>query len=354
MNSAWKASVIALVWLLNLAACLTITTQRVQSDLETKIKRSLAENALDEWKPLAQGQSIILTGPSLKEGSDRDVNEEAALDVVKAVEGVRDVTVRYSQKGKAAGDGQRDEWLRITRISDGAVSLRGSFMNIEEREAVHELLEDWFSGLNVTNLATFEANVRARYDTYSAVKQQVWMKRTTEFDFKVQGGSILIEGTAQSQKDRQAISEQVRRHFGKLPVTNKMTVGGTPVSTHQSRDAIVSGPASPVQIASPKPNWTAFNRRQDDLFSGTKLSDKGKAHLDRMVQFFQADRKLRLRIGVHTDKTGSLKETQSRAQSIRNYLVQRGIKSQRFQAIGFGSRIPAESGFHRRVTFQAL
>jgi osmotically-inducible protein OsmY len=347
MKGAWKASVIVLLWLLNLAACLTITSNQIQGDLETRIKRALAENALDDWKVSASGMDITLTGPPLKDGNDRNVNEEAATEVVQSVAGVRGVSVRYPTAGKAAGAAQVVEWFQITRLSGQEVILRGAFMNIEERDAVHEILEDWFSGLLVSNLADFGANTRGSFDVNSAVKAQLWMKRTADFNFKVQGGKVLIEGIAASPKDRQAITEQVRRSFRKLPISNKMTV---------QTAALIQG--SPVQVTTSAPtkksNWSAFNRREADLFEGTKLSEKGKAHFDRIVQFFKDDAKLRLRIGVHTDKTGALQETQSRAQSIKNYLVQRGIKAQRFQAMGLGSRVPAESGFHRRVTFQAL
>ncbi len=66
--------------------------------------------------------------------------------------------------------------------------------------------------------------------------------------------------------------------------------------------------------------------------------------LDKLVQFLKDNTETKLEIQGHTDNTGSLKLnnklSQSRANSIVDYLVKQGIDSRRISAKGFGPSLP--------------
>lgn len=66
--------------------------------------------------------------------------------------------------------------------------------------------------------------------------------------------------------------------------------------------------------------------------------------LDKLVQFLKDNTETKLEIQGHTDNTGSLKLnnqiSQTRANSIVDYLAKKGIDSRRISAKGFGSSLP--------------
>lgn len=62
--------------------------------------------------------------------------------------------------------------------------------------------------------------------------------------------------------------------------------------------------------------------------------------LDSIFQFLSQNEQLRIEIGAHSDSRGSdsmnLKITQLRSESVKNYLVSRGLSASRITAKGYG------------------
>lgn len=97
--------------------------------------------------------------------------------------------------------------------------------------------------------------------------------------------------------------------------------------------------------------------------NSAQLDDDGKASLDRVARAFNSDQLAPLKFAIegHADPRGSadenLKLSQSRADSVRNYLVtMKGVSPERLKAIGKGdrellnTRVPVAPE-NRRVTF---
>ena len=87
--------------------------------------------------------------------------------------------------------------------------------------------------------------------------------------------------------------------------------------------------------------------------------------LDQVVQVLKANEKVIVEIGGHTDSVGSETYNQGlserRAQSVRNYLIQRGIPASRLSARGYGEYQPVASNTtrdgrsqNRRIEFKVL
>ena len=87
--------------------------------------------------------------------------------------------------------------------------------------------------------------------------------------------------------------------------------------------------------------------------------------LDQIVMLMNRNPALRLEIGVHTDNTGSaatnLRLSQTRAQVMVNYLINRGIEGKRLAAKGYGGAKPithntSESGrkMNRRIELNVI
>ena len=97
----------------------------------------------------------------------------------------------------------------------------------------------------------------------------------------------------------------------------------------------------------------------------SKLKPSSFEELDRLVQFLQEQHEVRIEIQGHTDNVGSepdnLKLSQDRAEAVKNYLVDKGLSTDRIKARGYGETMPladntTEEGRrqNRRTSFLVL
>ncbi|MFN8397886.1 MAG: OmpA family protein [Bacteroidia bacterium] len=74
------------------------------------------------------------------------------------------------------------------------------------------------------------------------------------------------------------------------------------------------------------------------------LLDVSKPELDHMVAFLKTYKTMRVEIGGHTDNVGTDKDNQilseNRANEVRKYLIEHGIKAERIEAKGYGESRP--------------
>jgi outer membrane protein OmpA-like peptidoglycan-associated protein len=80
--------------------------------------------------------------------------------------------------------------------------------------------------------------------------------------------------------------------------------------------------------------------------------------LDQIVRLMNKYANVRLEVAVHTDKSDLYDKSQMRAQIIINYLINRGINTNRLTPAGYGSSKPvslgraeAERKLNRRIIF---
>jgi len=95
------------------------------------------------------------------------------------------------------------------------------------------------------------------------------------------------------------------------------------------------------------------------------LKEKSVTELQEVVRFLNANPKIRVEIGGHTDNVGSasynLQLSEKRAQSVANYLVQQGIDVTRIIQKGYGAQQPVRPNdtednrqANRRIEFKIL
>lgn len=95
------------------------------------------------------------------------------------------------------------------------------------------------------------------------------------------------------------------------------------------------------------------------------ISSTAYLFLDQIVILMNRNPDIKMEVGVHTDNLGTeaanLKLSQTRAQTIANYLINRGISPQRLKAVGYGSQYPvapnvyeADRRFNRRLDFKLI
>lgn len=96
-----------------------------------------------------------------------------------------------------------------------------------------------------------------------------------------------------------------------------------------------------------------------------RLTSTAYLFLDQVVILMNRHQDIRMEVGVHTDNLGTaannLKLSQTRAQTMVNYLINRGINAQRLTAKGYGDVYPvapnvyeADRRFNRRLDFRII
>jgi len=77
------------------------------------------------------------------------------------------------------------------------------------------------------------------------------------------------------------------------------------------------------------------------------LEPKSKTELNKLVQFLTLNKTVRIQISGHTDDVGekaaNLELSRKRAQSVIDYLTQKGISRTRLEAVGFGETKPVQA-----------
>jgi outer membrane protein OmpA-like peptidoglycan-associated protein/tetratricopeptide (TPR) repeat protein len=106
----------------------------------------------------------------------------------------------------------------------------------------------------------------------------------------------------------------------------------------------------------------------NNIFFGSgssSLLDESKTELNKLVELFAANPKMRVEVGGHTDNVGNdqsnMTLSDQRAKSVLNYLVEKGVAAGRMEAKGYGKTKPVaenttEEGRskNRRTEFRVL
>jgi OmpA-OmpF porin, OOP family len=82
-------------------------------------------------------------------------------------------------------------------------------------------------------------------------------------------------------------------------------------------------------------------------FGKSILKPESFASLDELVALLKAEPAMEIEISGHTDNVGThesnMKLSQDRAESVRQYLIKKGIMASRVKAVGYGATVPIAS-----------
>ncbi len=100
--------------------------------------------------------------------------------------------------------------------------------------------------------------------------------------------------------------------------------------------------ATPVETPNVKGSKSRIRLKKGIRYKGDALSDKSDAILDELATFLKGHPEYaKVEIGVHTDDRGNpSKRSSARADAVRDYLIGKGVSSDRLAAKGYGDRNP--------------
>lgn len=100
-------------------------------------------------------------------------------------------------------------------------------------------------------------------------------------------------------------------------------------------------------------------------FAKATLTEESSNELNRILPYFKKFPNLKIEISGHTDAVGSdeanQKLSEDRANSVREYLISKGVRIDKIEAVGFGESVPVATNdtdegrqMNRRVEFKVL
>ena len=100
-------------------------------------------------------------------------------------------------------------------------------------------------------------------------------------------------------------------------------------------------------------------------FAKATLREESSHELDRILPYFEKFPNLKIELSGHTDYVGSdeanQKLSEDRANSVREYLIKKGIRIDQIEAVGYGESMPVATNetdegrqLNRRVEFKVL
>jgi OmpA-OmpF porin, OOP family len=147
----------------------------------------------------------------------------------------------------------------------------------------------------------------------------------------VEKNSISLIGQVTSEDIKAKVYKDASIAFPNATINNLLTVGNTTMTADQeSTQAQIN-----EQIAG---KVIEFDSGSD------QMTTRGKAVLDELAPIFEKSPDTNFEVGGHTDAQGddgsNLKLSQRRAVTVKNYLVGKNLKAERFTAKGYGETQP--------------
>ncbi len=192
-----------------------------------------------------------------------------------------------------------------------------------------------------------EADLSAR--TFSALKN----KGIEIPGINVNGRDVVLTGIVKSDEIRKRAEKIAAGVYGVNKVINNLRLIHTPLPQKQEGE-----------IKKLKKTLSEFSAENIEFKTGSAvIRKKSYPVLDRLVSLLKQNPEVKIEIEGHTDSQGNsdfnLKLSQHRAEAVKKYLTEHGIKPERLFAKGFGSSRPiadnkTEEGRkkNRRVEFK--
>lgn len=232
------------------------------------------------------------------------------------------------------------------RIDGDKRVIEGTVTDVQAKQRVVQAADAAFVASNVVDRLAVDATIATSQCAEKAESLFPALKTdppiAIECDAK---GGITLRGTAQSEADKAARERWARELFGAdAAITNAIEVPtAAPLATRPED----------VRCAARMPAAVTFKT------ASSRIDAKGRALLDAIVPCMKDGK---YEVAGYTDNVGTdgdnLKLSQSRADSVRAYMILKGVAGDRLVATGYGAdrpigdnATPAGRASNRRIEF---
>ena len=295
----------------------------IQSDLMAEGRLELAAADLPVEGLFIDGRDVTLSGALASSDAFRRAEEALAR-----IGGVRSVTRSSATETAAA--------VRL-EVTPAEIILEGRIPNQESRESLARDAERHAGVRRVVERLVVEPGV----------DQPIWIAQggaLIEALVAAGGGTVRVErnvlsvrGTVATGEVRNSLVGAIRAEFPDLEIVNDVAVAEVRSEVQSAIDRALAG------------RVVQFDR------SGTAVSDTGAETLDEIARVLVQNPNVQIDILVHGALTGQARVTadwrRDRAERVRDYLVRRGVRSDRVRPVGSADSGRVEATGPARVTF---
>ena len=180
-------------------------------------------------------------------------------------------------------------------------------------------------------------------------------------------GKFTIDGIVDDDSIKQSI-EMRAKSIENLSIDNKVIIDLPKIDVVEVTEPKVQ--EKEVETPSKEEIQAKLNsllklKKVEFIYGKALLTDTGKKTINEVYTVLNEYKKINVEVGGHTDSRGSQAMnkslSQSRATTIKNYLISKGIDSKRLKAVGYGENKPLVKNdssknrqINRRVEFKIL
>ena len=322
------------------------SARKIEARLRSDVQNSLDEAGYGSWVSIEQvGQKAILTGFAPSEEA-----KEGALDTALKsagpggllLGGVTKVvdTINVGQTNSVdLSQPQSYHWA--ARLVEESMVLDGGAPNERTRQAILQSAEEHFNGEIVDKM---EISNRAGWEPLAILSLQ-HLSRFKSGEVLLVDNAFVFSGEA-SESAFAYLKEDVNEFPRPYSVELNINTIGPELSEIADLNLDVEGPEKTVVCQEAYQRIMAFNKIYFAINS-TEIDRKSGDTLDKLIAISRTCSGLSLAIEGHTDDQGTRESnitlSESRAASVKNYFVARGISPDILEAAGYGPDRPADT-----------
>jgi len=310
----------------------------IEEDLRGRAAASLSGIGLDPSLLDISGCVVTLAGPV----ASQELKDQA-VQVVEAIPGICRVSDSLTVPSWVSGS------LRFTTRS-GALGIEGLVPSDQTRSDLLTAARELWGDAGVAADLTVEPklDVRAWPDSFLPLLLGLHY-RGRDLDVELTDGQAIISGTVVSPLTEQRILGAAATLLPGFEIVDRLSV----------REPATDGERLQARL-----DEQLHGKIVEFESDSANLTPQGQAVLDVVVAILK-ETPGRVEIGGHTDSTHTtehnLELSRSRAETVRDYLVKKGISTKRLETVGYGETRPIASNetpegrqHNRRTEFQVL
>lgn len=246
---------------------------------------------------------------------------------------------------------QKDMNLKIIK-EDNSVKISGLFASKEDITTLKSAYQKTFDTVE-EDLILIDKNAQnSRIVEVASSLSEDFIKFKSGY-IEYADKKFTIDGIVNDASVKKSIGDKALM-AGDLLVNNQITIGEGETLSEET----------PAKIQKRLNNLLKV-KKVEFVFAKEKLTNNGVKTVDEVYTLLQKHPNLKIEIGGHTDAIGTAKNnknlSQNRADTIKRYLVSKGIQNSRLTAVGYGEGKPLVKNdssknrqINRRVEFKII
>lgn len=332
-----------------------LSAPAIEADMKSKVEGALVRNNLSFIQADADGRDITLTGivssDALKEKATRVATVEGHNIIYNRIEVISEQVL--------APPVIAEPYTMLLRLTDDqSLVLSGSVPSVEAKNKLLNLANNRYGRSNVSDDLSIKSKAPENWQA-TAITALNSFSRLTQGQIKLSDRDFVLTGQAKSEALRQQIGEYLE---GNLPdnYRGKLDIAVMPQNTPVDETIL----KQPMTVKNCQKEFNGLLAKNKILFQtgGAVISKDSIKVLDQLVLVAAKCPKKIMVISGYTDSKGSKRNnkelSQKRAQSVVNYLQEKGISKKNLKAIGYGEEQPVSTNrtargraLNRRIEF---